>query len=204
EVKRIVRIYSDVVNTANEIKDPEELVIVGQASAENARWNGLSDEFQAILENLYGDAIKFDKAYWPAELQAGLLLLEKYNRGEALDAFDKALQINPSSSEALTAKGVVALSRFEVKDAERFAERALKFNPKLPEALRLRADVYLATGDAAAALKELKQAVEVSPRDERTLGRLAACHQLMADKKAFDAVVRDVEKFDKKPAAFYF
>ena len=62
---------------------------------------------------------------------------------EALDAFDKALKINPSASEVLAARGVAALQQMEVKDAERFAERALKFNPHLPEALRLRADIHL-------------------------------------------------------------
>src|SRR5262245_7294771 len=174
------------------------------ASAENARWNGLADEFQAILEDLYGDAIKFDKAYWPAELQAGILLLEKYNRGEALDAFDKALKINPSASEALTARGVVALSRFEIKDAESFAERALKSNPNLPEALRLRADVHLATGNTAAALKELESARKVSPRDEKVLARIAVCYHLQGKKKEHDAVVAEVAKFDKAPATFWF
>jgi tetratricopeptide (TPR) repeat protein len=204
EVKLVVRIYSDVVNTPDEIKDPEELVIVGQASAENARWNGLADEFQAILEDLYGDAVKFDKAFWPAELQAGLLLLEKYNRGEALDAFDKALKINPSSSEVLAARGLIALSRFEIKEAESFAERALKFNVHLPEALRLRADVHLATGDFTAALKELNSARTIAPRDERTLARIAACQHLRGNKKEYDRIVADVEKHNKKPAVFWF
>ncbi len=204
EVKRIVRIYGDVVNTADEIKSPEDLVVVGLASAENARWNGLADEFQAILEDLYGDAVKFDKDFWIGEYQAGLLLLEKYNRGEALDAFDKALKINPSSSEALAARGVSALQQMEIKDAERFAERALKFNPRLPEALRLRADVHLMIGDYVAALKELKRALAVNPRDERTLGRVAACYQFMNDKKAYAVVVSEVEKATKKPAQFWF
>ena len=204
EVKRIVRLYSEGVNTPNEIKDAEQLVLIGQASAENARWNGIADEFQAILEDLYGDAIKFDKNYWPAELQAGLLLLEKYNRGEALEAIDKALTINPSAAEALTARGLIALGRFEMKEAERFAERALKVNPRLPEALRLRADVHLATGDVTSALKELQQALQVNPRDELTLARVAACHHLLGDNKAFDAVVAAVEQRNPRPAVFYF
>ncbi|MFO0925556.1 MAG: tetratricopeptide repeat protein [Gemmataceae bacterium] len=203
EVKRIVRLYSEGVNTPNEIKDPESLTVVGMASAENARWNGLADEFQAILEDLYGDAIKFDKTYWPAEWQAGVLLLEKYNRGEALDAFDKALAINPSASEVLAAKGMAALMRFEFKDAERLAEQALKFNPRLPDALRLRADVHLGTGDSAAALKELAEARKVNPRDARTLGRIAACHLVRGEKKEFAAVVAEAEGYDRAPAAFY-
>jgi tetratricopeptide (TPR) repeat protein len=204
EVKSIVRIYSDVVNTDKEIKDPDELVLVALASAENARWNAISDEFQVILEDLLGDAFKNDKQYWPAELHAGLLLLEKYNRGEAVAAFDKVLTINPSAAEALVAKGVAGLMRFEIKDAENFAERALKINPNLPEALRLRADVHLATGAIGPAVKELERARKISPRDERTLARLAACYRLLEKKKDFEGLVDEVEKFDSKPAVFYF
>jgi tetratricopeptide (TPR) repeat protein len=204
EVKRIMRFYGARVDTPQEIKDPEELLIVGLASAENARWNAIADEFQVILKDLYGDAIKNDKAFWPAELQAGLLLLEKYNRVEATEAFDKALTINPNAAEALTAKGVEALMRYEIKAAENYAERALKTNPLLPEALRLRADVYLAVGDTAKAAKELQQALTVSPRDERTLARLAACSTLDNDQKAVDALAARVEKFDARPALFYY
>jgi tetratricopeptide (TPR) repeat protein len=204
EVKSIFRLYNERVDTPNEIKAPDDLLIVGLASAENARWNAIADEFKTILEDLFGDALKNEKAFWPAELHAGLLLLEKYNRGEALDAFDKALTINPSASEALAAKGVAALMRFEIKDAESFAERALKFNPNLPEALRLRADVHLATGTVEPAIKELERARKISPRDEHTLGRLAACYTLLGDKKALDALLAEVGKFDSKPAVLYF
>jgi tetratricopeptide (TPR) repeat protein len=204
EVKVVMRIYGDVLDTPNEIKGPDSLIIVGLASAENARWNAIADEFKVILEDLYDEALKKDKNYWPAKLQAGLLFLEKYNRGEALDDFDKALAINPNAAEVLTAKGVAALMRFEFKDAERFAERALKINPSLPEALRLRADVYLGTGDVASARKELERARKIGPRDEHTLARLAACEQLRNNKKGVDALAAEVEKFDSKPAVFYF
>lgn len=204
EVKAIVRHYSNALETPQEIKAPEALVIVGLASAENARWNNISDEFQVILQDLYGDALKNDKNFWVAEHQAGLLLLEKYNRGEALDAFDKALTINPSAAEALVARGVAALMRFEMKDAEDFATRALKINPSLPEALRLRADVHLATGDLKSAAAALEQARKVSPRDERVLARLAAVHTLNRDDAALKKVVAEVEGFDKRPAPFYF
>src|SRR5262249_51280534 len=159
-----VRTYSERSNADDDIKDADQLLIVGLAGSENARWNNLSDQFSFILSDVYGDATKYDKDFWPAEHEAGMLLLEKYNRGEALDAFDKALAINPSAAEALAGKGAAALQRYEVKDAEQFAERALKVNPSLPEALRLRADVHLVGGDVKAALKELDQARKVNPR----------------------------------------
>jgi tetratricopeptide (TPR) repeat protein len=202
--KWFVRTYTQRSNNDNDIKDPEELLLVGLAGSENARWNKLADQFEFILTEVYADALKADKHFWQAEYQAGMLLLEKYNKPEALKALDKALQINSSAAEALVGKGAVALMEFQIKDAERFAEQALKINPKLPEALRLRADVHLAGGDAAAALRELETARTVSPRDERTLGRIAACLLLQKKKDDFEALAKAVEKFDAKPALFYF
>jgi tetratricopeptide (TPR) repeat protein len=203
EFRWFVQTYSNRLTTPKEIKDPEGLVIVGQAAAENARWNKLADDFETVLQDLYGDALKFDKDYWPAEYQAGMLLLEKYNRREGLAALDKALLINPGAAEALVGRGIAHLQRMEIKDAERFAERALKYNPNLPEALRLRADVHLTGGDTEAALKELETARKVNPRDEETLGRVAACLWLQRKPEAADALLKEVTKFDPTPGVFH-
>jgi tetratricopeptide (TPR) repeat protein len=207
EVRWFVRTYTERSNADNDIKDPEELLLVGLAGCENARWNNLSDQFEFILNEVYKDALKAEPDFWPVEYHAGLLLLEKYNRGEALDALDKALTLNPSCSEALAAKGVAALQRFEIKEAEELAERALKFNPNLPEALRLRADVHLSTGNVPAALRELERARKVNARDERTLARIAACYHLQGTRTARSALaklIKEVEKYDTKPAPFYY
>ncbi|MHB1423752.1 MAG: tetratricopeptide repeat protein [Gemmataceae bacterium] len=204
ECKWFVRTYSQRDEKDDPIKAPEELLLVGLAGAENARWNNLPDQFDFIVNDVYKDAFKFDKLYWPAEYQAGLLLLEKYNRPEATKAFDNALKINSSAAEVLAAKGMLALTQFEIKEAERLAEQALNINPKLPEALRLRADVYLATEDTTAALKELELARKVNPREERTLGRIAACLTLQKKKAELADLTKQVEQFDPKPAAFYF
>src|SRR6185437_8550298 len=204
ECKWFVRTYTQRDQKDDPIKDAEELVLVGLAGAENARWNNLPDQFEFILNDIYKDAIKYDKTYWPAEYQAGMLLLEKYNRPEALDAFEKALKINLNAAEVLAAKGALALTKFEIKEAERLAEQALAINRKLPAALRLRADVHLASGDAKAALKELGQARKVNPRDERTLGRIAACLVFLRKKEDVAALTKEVEQFDPKPSPFYF
>jgi tetratricopeptide (TPR) repeat protein len=204
ECRWFVRTYSQRLQTPEEIKEPEELVLVGLAASENARWNNLADEFDTILNDIYKDAFKNDKSFWPAEYEAGVLLLEKYNRPEALKAFDNALVINASCAPALVGKGYAALMKFEIKEAESYAERALKVNPKLPDALRLRADVHLAAGDADKAMKELDAARKVNPRDERTLARVAACLHLQQKAKDYEALVKEVEKFDAKPGLFYF
>jgi tetratricopeptide (TPR) repeat protein len=203
ECRWFVRTYSQRSNADMEIKDPDALLLVGLAGAENARWHNLSDQFRTILNDVYGDALHNDKDYWPAEYQAGMLLLEKYNRPEAMQAFDKALKINPNAAEPLVGKARIALSKFEIREAEQLAERALKINPNLPEALHLRADLHLATGDLKAALKELETAKKVNPRDEHTLGRIAACYLLQKKQADFDALLQDVVKHDPKPGVFY-
>ena len=203
ECKWFVRTYTQRDQNDDPIKEPEELVLVGLAGAENARWNNLPDQFDFILNEVYKDALKNDKNYWPAEYQAGMLLLEKYNKPEALKAFDNVLKINSSAAEAIAAKSVLSLMQMEIKEAERLAEQALNINPKLPEALRLRADVHIASGETAAALKELETARKTNPRDERTLGRIAACLVLQRKKDDLAALTKEVEKFDPKPSSFY-
>jgi tetratricopeptide (TPR) repeat protein len=198
-----VRTYSERSEKEDDVKDPDDLLIVGLAGSENARWNNLSDQFEFILTEVYKDALKAEKSFWPAEYQAGLLLMEKYNKPEALAALDKALTLNPNAAEALAAKGVLALRDYQIKDAERFAEQALKINPKLPAALRLRAEVHLVSSEDAEAMKELEQARAVNPRDERTLARVGVCLLLQKQKAECDAVAEEVKKFDPKPAVYW-
>jgi tetratricopeptide (TPR) repeat protein len=204
EFRWFVRVYTERSNNDMDIKDPDELVLVGLAGCENARWHDLSDQFKFILDEVYGDALHYDKDQWPAHYQAGMLLLEKYNRPEALDAFDKALAINPNAALALVGKGIIAAQEFEFRDAERFAEQALKINVNLPEALRLRADVHLAGGNVAGALKELESARKINPRDEATLARVAACLRLQHKQADEAALVKEVEQHDPKPGVFWY
>jgi tetratricopeptide (TPR) repeat protein len=203
EFRWFVRTYTARNDADKDIKDPDELLLVGRAGCENAQWNNLSDQFQFILTDVYGDALKYEKDFWPAEYRAGMLLLEKYNRPDAVAAFDKALTLNPHAAEALVGKGIAALQQYEIQDAERFAVRALNVNPHLPEALSLRADVYFALGHVGRALEALEQARKISPREETILGRIAACLELQNRKDQLGALVEQVERQDAKPATFY-
>ncbi len=203
EFRWFVRVYSDRSAIDDDIKDPDELLLVGLAGSENARWHNLADQFSVVLRDVYGDALKADKDFWPADYQAGVLLLEKYNLPEALEALDKALKINPRAAEVYVAKGQAALQAYEISDAVGHVERALKINPRLPEALRLKADISVLEGDLGAALKMLGEARNVNPRDEATLGRVAACLWLQHKKEDFDALVKEVADHDAKPGVFF-
>jgi tetratricopeptide (TPR) repeat protein len=199
----VVRHYTARSNADNDITDPDELLIVAQAGAENARWHNLSRQFSFILNEVIADALKADPDLWPAEFLAGSMLLEKYNRPDAVAAFDKALKINPKAADALVGKGQAALQKYDLKETEGFADKALKVNPRHPAALRLKADVYLVASDSPTAEKLLEQARAASPQDSATLGRLAACYLLQRRAADFDRILKEVEGFDAKPGAFY-
>ncbi len=204
EFRWFVRTYSARSNADMEITDPDVLMLVALAGTERARYHNLTEQFTFILTEIYNHVAKTDKDYWWAEYHAGRLLAEKYNKRDTFKAFEKALAINPRAAEVLAEKGYASLQRFEIKDAEFFAQEALKINRNLAAALRLQADAHLFAGNVEAALKELAKARQINPREEATLARIAACHHAQRQTRDFDAIVREVEKHNAKPAIFYW
>jgi tetratricopeptide (TPR) repeat protein len=202
EAKEAFRWAVRYYNQADKLT-PEELVYVSECAAEYARWIRNSKQFAFILNEVIKDATKQDPDYWPAEQFAGMLLLEKYNRPDAIDAFDAVLKINPKAADPLVGKALAALVKFDLKDADAYAEQALKQNPKHVGALRVKAEIYLTAGDLPAAEKVLLEAKTVSPKDSATLGRLAGVYVLEKKTDEFEAVVKFVNSFDSKPGEFY-
>ncbi len=198
-----VRHYTARSNADDDITDPEDLLYVALSGSENARWHNLKEQFRFILNEVLKDALTQDKNFWPAEQLAGDLLLEKYNRPDAIDAFDKALKINPKAADPLAGKAQAALVKFDLKDADKFADEALKQNPKHPAALRVKAEIQIIAGDFPAAEAQLRIAKAARPRDSQTLGRLAAVLLLQNKKVEFESVVKEVSAFDSKPGLFY-
>ena len=199
-----IRTYSRRSDEDKEITDPDELLLVGLAACERARWDSrLADQFQFVLNEIWTPVAKSDKDFWPALSASGRLYLEKYNHARAQGAFDKALAINPRAPEVLVGKATAALQRYELKDAEDFAGRALKVNPRLTEALRLQADIQLMGGNLPESLKYLEQARTVNPREEATLARVAACLHLQKKQDEFAALVKSVQKQNPKAGLFF-
>ena len=199
EFRTLIRAYN-----ANEVTDPEELLPIGLAATERARWHNLSEQFPFVLNEVYGEALKQDKNFWWAEYQAGRMYLEKYNRADASKSFDRALIINPRAAEVFAAKAEMAYQRFEMKDAEFYAKQALKTNPNLIEALRVLSAVHLFSGETKQALELLAKARSINPRDEATLARIAVCLHAENKDAEYAAVIAEVEKHNPKAGVFYY
>ncbi len=113
----------------NEIEDLDDLTIVGLAVLEHARLRHSNQLYGDVLNNVFNEAIKTDKDYWPALYEKGKLFLEKHNKQDAFKAFEKVMEINPQAAEVIVAKGEMAYQGFEMRDAEEFAEEALEDQP---------------------------------------------------------------------------
>jgi len=177
-------------------QDAETLLIVARGAVQYARWNGVSQVFDFVVNTLCPDALAADELSWQSHHLAGVLLLEKYNREQALPELRKALAINPRAAEVLVALGEAALQKRDFTAAESFADRALEINPALVPALQLDADIALANGRVGPARASLNKAADVNPHDQTTLAGIAACEllrssardeELRALLRAFDA-----------------
>lgn len=198
EYRWFVRAFND-----KDITDLDDLMLVGMAALERARILQLHDQYQFVIDEIFGEIAKKDKDYWPAHFEKGKLFLDKHNKESAHAAFEKALTINPQAAEVLVGKGEMAAQGFDMRDAEDFADQALAINPNLAIALRLRSDVESFSGEADKASKDLEKARGINPRDEETLARIAGA--LLAQRKnaEFKALVKDVEANNPKPYVFY-
>ncbi|HTI49814.1 MAG TPA: tetratricopeptide repeat protein, partial [Planctomycetaceae bacterium] len=155
--------------------DPDVLLLVARGSAQYARWNNVTQVFDFVINTLCPDALVQDKEFWQAYLLSGKLLLEKYNRAQALPELRKALTINPQAADVHAALADAALQEHSLAEAEQLAGRALAINPRHIPALLIRIDLKLEDGVWGDARKLCEEALETNPHDERILARLAAC-----------------------------
>ena len=169
-----VRFYNRKQST-----DAETLLLIAEGAGEFARWNSNSSIFNFIINTLCVDALKDDPLSWQTHLASGSLLLEKYNRAQAIPDLKKALEINPRAVAVIVALGEAALQKHDIDAALTYAEQALNVQANYVPTLRLMADIALNKHSPDAALLALEEARKTNPFDSETLGRLAATFYLL-------------------------
>lgn len=154
--------------------DAKTLELVARGSLQYARWKSSSQILKFVVNTLCPDMLKEEETSWQSHLIAGELLLEKYNRAQALPELNRALAINPRAADVLVSLGNAAYQKNDLKEADDYAEQALKINPRHVAACWLKADVLLTEGQLSGAIEWIQKALEVNPKDQRTLARQAA------------------------------
>ena len=201
--------FIDYYNRTDQFTTPEQLYRIGIASAQYARWNRVSDQFSFIINELYPEAIKLDKQYWPAEHESALLFLEKFNQAAAAKALQKATAINPRSPDVLATQARLKILSYELDEARRLVERALKINPQHILAHCMLADIHLANFVPEKAVEVLLKAEKLNPRLNATLGRLAATYGMVdgldqIKDSRMEQLIKRVTTQNKHCGQFYF
>ena len=184
EAKAAYRLFVRYYNSLQP-EDAETLMQIANGAAQYARWQSVSQIFKFIINTLCPDALAADENHWQSHYFSGQLLLEKYNRAQAIPELKRALAINPSAAEVYVALGDAAAQQHNWTEAETRVDAALKINPKLPRALQLKANVEFANGNISAAIEALNKSLAVNPNDQRALGMLTAV-ELLRDVKIID------------------
>ena len=177
-------------------KDAETLVLVAEGAAHYARWLSVSQIFSFTVNTLCGDALKDDPDCWEAHVIAGALLLEKYNRGDALPELKAALAINPRAVTVHLSLASAALEQLQYEEAIRHIERALQIDAGHPEALRWKALVAIQQGQIDEARLLLDRALQAQPTNQRTLALVAFLHTLRGDQPSADRLAQLLAHLD--------
>ena len=96
----------------------------------------------------------------------GLIYRRQHNFGDALERFDRALEINPYSLAAHNNRGNTLKDLGDYDGAIREYMDALDLNPKNIDALYNLALCHQQNGDMLLALKQLEEIVEIAPNHE--------------------------------------
>ncbi len=177
-------------------KTAEDLLLVARGSLQYARWKSSSQIFRFIINTLCPDALKDDPNSWQAMHLSGDVLLEKYNRAQALPEFQAALAINPRAADVLASQAGAAFQKHQMEKLSELIEQVLKINPQHVGALQLQADYQLQAGDLDAAKKAIDSALEVNPHDQRTLARLAALYLIQDGPPADETLAELLTRLD--------
>ncbi len=187
-------------------RDARSLTAAGKALDRHAILSGkkASEQAQNILHNYFQDAYqKVDKSYWPANVAAGMLLLEKYKRRQASQEFKLALKINKNLPDAYVGRGVILLGRYRFEQAIAEADKALKINPRHADALLVRAATYMMWRKFEKVAPELEKIFRFNPNHLEALATMAAVHVRKFQPEKAEPFIRRIEKVNPNYARVY-
>lgn len=157
-------------------EDRELFFLAGRAFWDAAVRNAVAAK--ASFTNLLA---KYPETAGVHYLYGGYALLEA--QGQAIQEFEKELQISPDHVGALTALAAEFLRQGDSAKALPPARRAAELFPDSFAARTLLGRVLAASGDPAAALKELEKSRELAPNEPQTRIALASVYASLGRKE---------------------
>lgn len=178
-LKLELQLHSDGGSSRADIGEAYDLYLRGREFAREPSKAGLMRALQ-----YYEQALAIDPDFAPAlgAVASAWIWLEDYGGIQGQEAFDKAepaarraLELDPTRADALTAMGFVEDRQYSnPAAAKEYFERALAANPAHTEAATLYADALVDLGEVERALEIRREAVERDPLSGFLKSRLAS------------------------------
>ncbi len=187
-------------------KDAPSLVAAGQVLNRIAILTGqkASTQAQNILHNYLQEAYqRADKTYWPANIAAAELLLEKHKGALAAQEIALAAKINKRLPDVHVGRSVLLLAKFEFEKAITEADKALKINPNRVDAMLVKAATLMRWKKFDQAKPMLAKALAVNPNHLQTLSLAAALHIGTYDPQGAAPYIARVEKINPNYAELH-
>jgi tetratricopeptide (TPR) repeat protein len=163
----------------------------------------LDQDFKGA-ENIFKDVAQRSPEFAPVHVQLGLLYNLSKRRSDALNSFQKALQLSPEQTDALgfLVAIYVADKKFEEalqvcsKHKEKVQDNALS----LGSIAYLEGNIFLAKGDANKAKERFKKSIEIEPS---TLAAYVALARIYVGEKKYDEAISEYETILSKNPNYF-
>jgi tetratricopeptide (TPR) repeat protein len=152
--------------------------------------------YQRNIENL-------TVAEW---FEKGLASISARNWSDAMDAFNKCIELNPKYAEAYTHRGFVYGVLRNYAQAIEDCDRAIKLNPKNAEAYNCRGYSYGYLGNHNQEIKDITKAIQLSSKDMKWMyyyNRGLVYGELGNDQRAIKDYNKAIELDPKLELAYY-
>jgi tetratricopeptide (TPR) repeat protein len=143
-----------------------------------------------FLGGLYLDTKQFDKAkgafikansinpyYLPPIHNLGLIAQNENNQKEAIEWFQKALEISPTSWKSYMSLAISYATINDYEHAIYSCDEAIKITPNDSSIYVLRGSIYMKMGNTQNAKEDFQKAIEINPKDSIAQERLRMVNQ---------------------------
>ncbi|UZP68010.1 tetratricopeptide repeat protein [Desulfovibrio mangrovi] len=170
-----------------------------ESLAATARWDKVKAEAQtAIRSDMLTDAEKS-----VAQTYLALAHVQQGEPGPALDAADKAVQLDESNGRSWLMRGTAYMMLRQLDAAEKDFSKALQKSPGMWEACRNLAELAQARGDFPTALDWFGKATALAPKNiDLGMEYALLLHSLGLHAKADDAITNVIVVAQDTPALF--
>ncbi len=199
EARENYRKVETIIDAGKYRKNAAALVAIGKILDRYAVLSGrkASDQAPNILHNYFQEAyLKVAPDYWPANVAAAKLLLEKHNARAAVQELRLAMKLNPKIPDVYAGLGVAELHRWRFKKCLANANKALRINPHHASSLYLKAVCYMQWRKFHKVPPLLEKILETNPNSIEALSLLAAAHIRMFEPEKATPFIERVGKID--------